>query len=110
MAFPWLALAMAARSAIKNEIQDKPENEAERKYQAETAKWTPWTDIKSKYVARPENTLNAAFAGGLTGYTMDQERDQRGEWSNYLKFLKAKEVQNANDDKNYERHTGEGWG
>lgn len=66
----WAAI-MAAANGVKAATSDKQQADNERAYEAETARWSPWTGLKSHYVANPSVT-NAALQGGLSGYAFGQ--------------------------------------
>lgn len=66
----WAAI-MAAASGAKAATSDKAKADAERRYQTETARWSPWTGLQSKMVADPSVT-NALLQGGISGFSFGQ--------------------------------------
>lgn len=56
---------------LKNRLVDKPAADKERQYQAETARWSPWTGLQSKYVQDP-SIFGGMLQGGMAGAAFGQ--------------------------------------
>ena len=73
MALPALALGALIGGGVgglKHFLVDKPAADKERQYQAETARWSPWTGLQSKYVRDPSlfgNMLQGGMGGAAFG-------------------------------------------
>lgn len=70
----WAAI-MAAGSALKAGTADKQKADARRRYETETARYSPWTGLVGKPVEDP-SVINAALQGGLSGYSFGSGLDQ----------------------------------
>ena len=73
---PLPALALGALigggvGGLKHFLVDKPQADKERQYQAETARWSPWTGIQSKYVQNP-SLFGGMLQGGMAGAAFGQ--------------------------------------
>lgn len=74
MAWPLIA-GMIAAGLLKSELVDKPNEEKDRKLQAETARLSPWTGLKPGAVKRAD-PFGTAMQFGATGASMGAGMDQ----------------------------------
>lgn len=92
MALPALALGALIGGGVgglKHFLVDKPQADKERQYQAETARWSPWTGIQSKYVQNP-SLFGGMLQGGMAGAAFGQGIDAMGGGtSSYSGLLEA---------------------
>lgn len=68
----WLPLALGAGAGLlKNELVDKPQNEAMQAAEAEKTKWSPWTGMKGQTL-KPPSAFGSMLQGGATGAMIGQ--------------------------------------
>lgn len=89
---PLSLIAGLGLGGLKHFLIDKPAAEKERKYEATTARWSPWTHMQSHYVADP-NLFGSLLQGGGAGLQFGQgmqSADAANDMqSSYLDVLKA---------------------
>lgn len=64
-----------------------------RAYEAQTARWSPWTGMKSEYVGGPsliDNIVQGAGTGFQLGQNIKEADSGQQFQSDYLKILKSK--------------------
>jgi hypothetical protein len=66
-----LALLFAAGGLAKNQLVDKPREERDRKMQAATTRYSPWTKLKADPV-RESDPFGNAMQFGTTGLLLGQ--------------------------------------
>lgn len=71
-----LPLILAGGMIAKNQLVDKPKEERERKLQAITAQYSPWTGMTPQAV-KETSALDAGLQGAATGLTMQQGMDMQ---------------------------------
>lgn len=68
----WLPLALGAGAGLlKNELVDKPQNEALQAAEAEKTKWSPWTGMKGQTL-KPPSAFGSMLQGAATGAMIGQ--------------------------------------
>lgn len=79
---------MAAAGAAKHQLSDKPREEAQRKYEAEKARYSGWTGMQPQNV-QSADLFGNVLSGGMSGMAMGQNMEDR---DNYNKFLENQQT------------------
>lgn len=69
-----LAAIMAGAGFIKGETIDKKKEQKQAQLQAETTRWSPWTNMQGKDPERAD-PLGNAMKYGFTGYSLGQNNE-----------------------------------
>jgi hypothetical protein len=80
---------------LKSGLVDGPRVSREREYQANVARYSPWTGMRPSYVAGAD-TLGNAMQGGISGYMFGQALDNKAS-DDLLKNEQMKMMQDKNN-------------
>ena len=70
-------LILGGAGVLKSLVSDIPREQKARQLQAETARYSPWTNINPLSIQVPHaDVLGGAIQGGLAGATLDQSLEK----------------------------------